>query len=205
MQFCSNLFWNLLGISLRKRKTFLGGGKLDRALFHTVYPKKYGHGFCFAVLCCGRHWLIFPYPSGLLHWHDGNLTIAPVPAKQPWWIWINTSGEFIMNDCITTTKQSTTKTVCTFLGIYCTFQSSFPLDSSYSVKHYWSIRVITTDNTPKKPTYWQNVWGKPMLYIWHSLYNHSNHQDQIVCMFHGIFWMSSDILQQAFCIKKITR
>ena len=37
------------------------------------------------------HWLIFPYPSGLLHWHCGNLPIAPVPAKQPWWIWINTS------------------------------------------------------------------------------------------------------------------
>ena len=40
---------------------------------------------CFVVVI---HWLIFPYPSGLLHWHCGNLTIAPVPAKQPWWIWI---------------------------------------------------------------------------------------------------------------------
>ena len=62
------------------------------------------------------HWLIFPYQSGLLHWHCGNLTIAPVPAKQPWWIWINTSCEFIMNDCITTTKQSTTKPCAYFLG-----------------------------------------------------------------------------------------
>ena len=62
------------------------------------------------------HWLVFPYPSGLLHWHCGNLTIAPVPAKQPWWIWMNTSCEFIMNDCITTTKQSTTKPCAYFLG-----------------------------------------------------------------------------------------
>ena len=68
------------------------------------------------MLCCGYTWLIFPYPSGLLHWHCGNLTIAPVPAKQPWWIWINTSCEFIMNDCITTTKQSTTKPCAHFLG-----------------------------------------------------------------------------------------
>ena len=82
---------------------------------HTIYPKKYAHGFCFAVLCCG-YTLIFPYPSGLLHWHCGNLTITPVPAKQPWWIWINTSCEFIMNDCITTTKQSTTKPCAYFLG-----------------------------------------------------------------------------------------
>ena len=68
---------------------------------------------CFVVII---HWLIFPYPPGLLHWHCGNLTIAPVPAKQPWWIWINTSCEFIMNDCITTTKQSTTKPCAYFLG-----------------------------------------------------------------------------------------
>ena len=75
---------------------------------HTVFAL-----LCFVVVI---HWLIFPYPSGLLNWHCGNLTIAPVPAKQPWWIWINTSCEFIMNDCITTTKQSTTKPCAYFLG-----------------------------------------------------------------------------------------
>ena len=75
---------------------------------HTVFVL-----LCFVVVI---HWLIFPYPSSLLHWHCGNLTIAPVPAKQPWWIWINTSCEFIMNDCITTTKQSTTKPCAYFLG-----------------------------------------------------------------------------------------
>ena len=75
---------------------------------HTVFAL-----LCFVVVI---HWLNFPYPSGLLHWHCGNLTIAPVPAKQPWWIWINTSCEFIMNDCITTTKQSTTKPCAYFLG-----------------------------------------------------------------------------------------
>ena len=78
---------------------------------HTVFAL-----LCFVVVI---HWLIFPYPSGSLHWHCGNLTIAPVPAKQLWWIWINTSCEFIMNDCITTTKHSKAKTVCIFLGIYC--------------------------------------------------------------------------------------
>ena len=75
---------------------------------HTVFAL-----LCFVVVI---HWLIFPYPSGLLHWHCGNLTIVPVPAKQPWWIWINTPCEFIMNDCITTTKQSTTKPCAYFLG-----------------------------------------------------------------------------------------
>ena len=86
---------------------------------YKVYHKKYAHGFCFAVLCCG-YTLIFPYPSGLLYWHCGNLTIAPVPAKQPWWIWINTSCEFIINDCITKNKAKHNKTLSIFLGIYCT-------------------------------------------------------------------------------------
>ena len=75
---------------------------------HTVFAL-----LCFVVVI---HWLIFPYPSGLLHWHCGNITIAPVPAKQPWWIWINTSCELIMNDCITTTNQSTTKPYAYFFG-----------------------------------------------------------------------------------------
>ena len=85
---------------------------------HTVFAL-----LCFVVII---HWLIVPYPSGLLHWHCGNLTIAPVPAKQPWWIWIITSCEFIMNDCITTTKQSTTKPCAYFLGYTVTDQTMSP-------------------------------------------------------------------------------
>ena len=83
---------------------------------HTVFAL-----LCFVVVI---HWLIFPYPSGLLHWHCGNLTIALVRTKQPRWIWINTSFEFIMNDYITTTKQSTTKPCAYFLGytVLLTFQ-----------------------------------------------------------------------------------
>ena len=86
---------------------------------HTVFAL-----LCFVVVI---HWLIFPYPLGLLHWHCGNLTIAPVPAKQPWWIWINTSCEFIMNDWITTTKQSTTKPCAYFLGYTVCIQNVYHL------------------------------------------------------------------------------
>ena len=85
---------------------------------HTVFAL-----LCFVVVI---HWLIFPYPSGLLHCYCGNLTIAPVSAKQPWWIWINTSREFIMNDCITTTKQSTTKPCAYFLGYTVGWYRGFP-------------------------------------------------------------------------------
>ena len=101
---------------------------------HTVFAL-----LCFVVVI---HWLIFPYPSGLLHWHCGNLTIAPVPAKQPWWIWINTSCEFIMNDCITTTKQSTTKPCAYFLGytvpwLVCDLGICITIASRHSCKPHW--------------------------------------------------------------------
>ena len=87
---------------------------------------------CFVVVI---HWLIFPYPTGLFHWHCGNLTIAPVPAKQPWWIWINTPCEFIMNDCITTTKQSTTKPCAYFLGYTVPVATRYLVGLSQSGKH----------------------------------------------------------------------
>ena len=97
---------------------------------HTVFAL-----LCFIVVI---HWLIFPYPPGLLHWHCGNLTIAPVPAKQPWWIWINTSCEFIMNDCITTTKQSTTKPCAYFLG-YIVWWLGACRSPCHYLNHCWSI------------------------------------------------------------------
>ena len=101
---------------------------------HTVFAL-----LCFVVVI---HWLIFPYPSGLLHWHCGNLTIAPVPAKQPWWIWINTSSEFILNDCITTTKQSTTKPCAYFLGctVRCTIRGLWSQEQLF----LWHVQAITS-------------------------------------------------------------
>ena len=117
----------------------------QRPAFHNQlqYIPRNMHTF-FALLCfvVVIHWLIFPYPSGLLHWHCGNLTIAPVPAKQPWWIWINTSCEFIMNDCVTTTKQSTTKPCAYFLGYtvftMCLYDIGMHPDTSQSGNQYES-------------------------------------------------------------------
>ena len=110
---------------------------------HTVFAL-----LCFVVVI---HWLIFPYPSGLLHWHCGNLTIAPVRAKQPWWIWINTSCEFIMNDCITTTKQSKTKPCAYFLG-YTVFNCLFR-NSMYDTKRKHSCGFGWLLLMPPHPTH----------------------------------------------------
>ena len=112
---------------------------------HTVFAL-----LCFVVVI---HWLIFLYSSGLLHWHCGNLTIAPVPAKQPRWIWMNTSCEFIMNDCITTTKPSTTKPCAYFLGytvghFVCHFRYRM-VAKTYSGLFNWGGKVKTTTKTKR--------------------------------------------------------
>ena len=111
---------------------------------------------CFVVVI---HWLIFPYPSGLLHWHCGNLTIAPVPAKQPWWIWIHTSCEFIMNDCITTTKQSTTKPCAYFLG--------YTVHSMYSDRQF-CIGTVPADeaSTSEAITSTGTITNRCGSYLW---------------------------------------
>ena len=52
------------------------GAELESALnMHTVS----------AWLC------LVAYSSRLLHWHWGNLMVAPVPGEQPWRIWVNVS------------------------------------------------------------------------------------------------------------------
>ena len=134
---------------LKKQKHYIFTAKICSSLRQVIQYIPRNMHTVFALLCfvVVIHWLIFPYPSGLLHWHCGNLTIAPVPAKQPWWIWINTSCEFIKNDCITTTKQSTTKPRAYFLG-YTVFERGFSVNvtsklqtTSYTSKCYalrWS-------------------------------------------------------------------
>ena len=98
-------------------------GTIERLLlttlywYHTtVYPKKYAHGSCFAVLCCDYVLTDLPISirlTSLALWQSND---CPSASKQPLWIWVNASCEFIMNDYITTTKQSTTKPCTNFLG-----------------------------------------------------------------------------------------
>ena len=111
---------------------------------YTVYPKKYAHVFCFAVLCCGYTLTDFPISirlTSLALWQSND---CPSASKQPWWIWINTLCEFIMNDCITTTKQSTTKPCAYFLGYTIQWQP-IPVImkwySFYSTK-LWAVRLL---------------------------------------------------------------
>ena len=67
-------------------------------LNHHLYPINMHTVLC-ALCCCtciisprGIVWSIYPYSSGLFHWHWGNRTIAPVPVKQAWREWLKLVG-----------------------------------------------------------------------------------------------------------------
>ena len=85
----------------------------------TVYPKKYAHGFvvlCFVVVMqsfiINSHEVFFNVHLGCF---AGTGAIVRLPQCQ----WSKPDGYGKISQCITTTKHSKAKTVCIFLGIYC--------------------------------------------------------------------------------------
>ena len=86
----------------------------------TVYPKKYAHGFCFAVLCCGYTLTDFPISirlTSLALWQSNDCpsaSKATLMNMDKYFMWIH--YERLHNH----SKAKHNKTVCIFLGIYCT-------------------------------------------------------------------------------------
>ena len=85
----------------------------------TVYPKKYAHGFCFAVLCCGYTLTDFPISirlTSLALWQSNDCpsaSKATVMNMDKYFMWIHYERLHNHN------KAKHNKTVCIFLGIYC--------------------------------------------------------------------------------------
>ena len=114
-------------------------------LLFTVYPKKYAHGFCFAVLCCGYTLTDFPISirlTSLALWQSNDCpsaSKATLMNMDKYFMWIHYERLHNHN------KAKHNKTVCIFLGIYC--MSSFRLvhDDVIKWKHF--------------PRYWPFVRG----------------------------------------------
>ena len=95
----------------------------------TVYPKKYAHGYCFAVLCCGYTLTDFPISirlTSLALWQSNDCpsaSKATLMNMDEYFMWIHYERLHNHN------KAKHNKTVCIFLGIYCNWQtmtSHFP-------------------------------------------------------------------------------
>ena len=90
-------------------------------LSNTVYPKKYAHGFCFAVLCCGYTLTDFPISirlTSLALWQSNDCpsaSKATLMNMDKYFMWIHYERLHNHN------KAKHNKTVCIFLGIYCSF------------------------------------------------------------------------------------
>ena len=87
----------------------------------TVYPKKYAHGFCFAVLCCGYTLTDFSISirlTSLALWQSNdcpNASKATLMDMDKYFMWIHYERLHNHN------KAKHNKTVCIFFGIYCMF------------------------------------------------------------------------------------
>ena len=87
---------------------------------YTVHPKKYAHGFCFSVLCCGYTLTDFPISirlTSLALWLSNDCpsaSKATLMNMEKYFMWIHYERLHKHN------KAKHNKTVCIFLGIYCT-------------------------------------------------------------------------------------
>ena len=85
----------------------------------TVYPKKYAHGYCFAVLCCGYTLTDLPISiriTSLALWQSNDCpsaSKATLMNMDKYFMWIHYERLHNHN------KAKHNKTVCIFLGIYC--------------------------------------------------------------------------------------
>ena len=129
---------NAIGICLQKRresnKTWLYDHSITQTkamsmsrgiwyrycqLWDTVYPKKYAHGFCFAVLCCGYALTDFPISirlTSLALWQSNDCpsaSKATLMNMDKYFMWIHYERLHNHN------KAQHNKTVCILLGIYC--------------------------------------------------------------------------------------
>ena len=91
----------------------------DTLLSHTVYPKKYAHGFvvlCFVVVMQS---FIMNSHEVFIHIHQGCFAGTGAIVRLPQCQWSKPDGYGKISQFITTTKHSKAKTVCIFLWIYC--------------------------------------------------------------------------------------
>ena len=87
--------------------------------WHTVYPKKYAHGFvvlCFVVVVQS---FIMNSHEVFIHIHQGCFAGTGAIVRLAQCQWSKPDGYGKISQCITTTKHSKAVTVCIFLGIYC--------------------------------------------------------------------------------------
>ena len=113
---------------------------------YTVYPKKYAHGFCFAVLCCGYTLTDFPISirlTSLALWQSNDCpsaSKATLMNMDKYFMWIHYERLYNHN------KAKHNKTVCIFLGIYCMHHLA-SMDLMYRYQNHFIISMNPNSGT----------------------------------------------------------
>ena len=130
-----------------------------------LYPKKYAHGFvvlCFFVVMQS---FIMNSHEVFIHIHQGCFAGTGAIVRLPQCQWSKPDGYGKISQCITTTKHSKAKTVCIFLGIYCT---TVPLFTQF-------FKIIET-----LVTYHDHMWWYPSkIWVSQTLKRKCCHFDEI--------------------------
>ena len=117
---------------------------LTRYCIYTVYPKKYAHGFvvlCFVVVMQS---FIMNSHEVFIHIHQGCFAGTGAIVRLPQCQWSRADGYGKISQCINTTKHSKAKTVCIFLGIYCSMAMAIAgYKSGYELTKHTLYLVLT--------------------------------------------------------------
>ena len=131
----------------------------------TVYPKKYAHGFCFAVLCCGYTLTDFPISirlTSLALWQSNDCpsaSKATLMNMDKYFMWIHYERLHNHN------KAKHNKTVCIFLGIYCILKSTIKVIGKVTQDKFHPVDwcpfcVMSTGNSIPAIQLFQNLIKK---------------------------------------------
>ena len=169
-----------------------GGMCSFRPYRYTVYPKKYAHGFCFAVFCCGYTLTDFPISirlTSLALWQSNDCpsaSKATLMNLDKYFMWIHYERLHNHN------KAKHNKTVCIFRGINCItwrpvsntqhmgerYHNNTELGITNTLKAdiSWIVHIVCylTDSFPDSKVHGANmgpIWGRqdpggPMLAPW---------------------------------------
>ena len=159
----------------------------------TVYPKKYAHCFCFAVLFCGYTLTDFPISirlTSLALWQSNDChsaSKATLMNMDKYFMWIHYERFHNHN------KAKHNKTVCIFLGIYCT----------YSKNMTGSFKQTATLNTSNPLLIWVPLkWGYICNY-YKTLYNLSLPTDFKRSRFSHTYGNTNPMTVAAVCIQML--
>ena len=132
----------------------------------TVYPKKYAHGFCFAMLCCGYTLTDFPISirlTSLALWQSNDCpsaSKATLMNMDKYFMWIHYERLHNHN------KAKHNKTVCIFLGIYWYIETWYVVLShlfcvNTSIQSSWQWWWLQKCHNGRNVKWWiSNKWHK---------------------------------------------